>query len=207
MSESAPEPRPSGGKKENVLTRKLGPLPTWAWVAIVAAALILWAYYKNKQSGQQQAGGATAGAGQVPQFVNQTFTTLIPPTAPGPDNDVDHDRHPKPPPPSLLPWHDESKKDRRIRNWEHKHPGQEYPWNKWEGNPTKAQLDEFNDLKQKFQPPLPSQSTSFPMNQGTDTGGWEPRLGNMPTVAGPVSGVEGAPEQMMGGTVSGKKMV
>ena len=96
MSESAPEsparPAAPPGKKENVLTRKLGPLPTWAWVAIVAAILIGYFYLKNKQSGSTT--GTGTGAGQIPQFVNQVYTSVLPPSAPvpAPDKDGGRDR-------------------------------------------------------------------------------------------------------------------
>lgn len=70
MSETAPErpgPPSSPGeppRRENVFTRKLGPLPMWVWLVIVAAIILLyviWSSSKKKQpaasSGQQQQGG------------------------------------------------------------------------------------------------------------------------------------------------------
>ena len=101
------EPRQKGLK--GTLKHKIGPLPTWAWVAIVAGVIVAWAYWKNRQAGTTPT-PATTGSGQVPQFVNQTYTTVSPPPAPDqdqdedktPDKDVDHDqdvdrKHPKPP--------------------------------------------------------------------------------------------------------------
>jgi len=77
MSEAAPErARARGG---NVFTHKLGPLPMWAWVAIAGAVILGWAYYKNKTSAAASGTAAdTTGtsASDVPQFVNQTYTTV-----------------------------------------------------------------------------------------------------------------------------------
>jgi hypothetical protein len=85
VSETAPE-APARGKKENVFTRKLGPLPMWAWVGILAAMILGWSLYKSKTSGaSSQAGAAdTTDASQVPQFVNQTYTQPGPPGPVGP---------------------------------------------------------------------------------------------------------------------------
>lgn len=155
MSSMAPETAPAaaapsrGAGGGNVLTRKIGPLPTWAWVAIAAAALLGWAYYKNRTSSSSTGSGATTDASQVPQFVNQTFTTVTPPTAPNPVPGP----APAPVPAPTPAWHDEGKKDKKIRAWEHKHPGQEYPFSKWQGNPTAAQLAAFNAAHPK--PPNP----------------------------------------------------
>ena len=122
MSEVTPEAptRPSsGGKKENVFTHKFGPLPMWAWVAIISAVLIGYYYWKNKKAASQTP--TVPDASQVPQFVNQVYTNVTPPTAPAtPATPEDVD---------LAPWHDERGKSPKIRNWEHKHPGQEYPFN------------------------------------------------------------------------------
>jgi hypothetical protein len=35
---------------ENVLTRKLGPLPTWGWVAIGGGGILLWAWAERKKT-------------------------------------------------------------------------------------------------------------------------------------------------------------
>ena len=90
-SETAPEPQPrssGGGKIRQTLTAPIGPLPMWAWVAIAAVILVAWRLYANK--GQQQSQAATSDTGtsanDVPQFVNQTYTTVTPPQQgpPGP---------------------------------------------------------------------------------------------------------------------------
>jgi hypothetical protein len=84
---AAPPAAPSRGGG-NVLTRKIGPMPAWAWIAIIAAALIGYAYWRNKSSASATAATAADGtdASQVPQFVNQTYTTVTPPVAGPPPN-------------------------------------------------------------------------------------------------------------------------
>jgi hypothetical protein len=81
---------PSGstaGRRENVFTHKIGPLPMWGWLAIVAAALIGWRLYSNKTNAaaqQQQQGTPTdTSANTVPQFVNQTYVSTSAPIGTG----------------------------------------------------------------------------------------------------------------------------
>lgn len=74
----------------NVFTRKLGPLPMWAWMGVaLLGALLFYLYNKKKTS----AGGTSPStvdtpggvdASLVPQFVNQTFVNNTPPSAPSP---------------------------------------------------------------------------------------------------------------------------
>jgi|SRR5215469_2036125 len=74
MSEPAPERGRGGG---NVFTHKLGPLPMWAWVAVIGGVIVAWSLYKSRTSSQQQAAADTSTpASDVPQFVNQTYTTV-----------------------------------------------------------------------------------------------------------------------------------
>ena len=86
MSETAPEPQPrssGGGKITQTFTTRIGPLPMWVWLAIVAAILIAWRVYSSRASAQQQDTSTTdtgTPSDQVPQFVNQTYTTATPPT-------------------------------------------------------------------------------------------------------------------------------
>ena len=87
---AAPPARSSGG---NVLTRKIGPLPTYGWVAIVGAGILVWAYFahRNASSSSSQSSN-TANSSTVPDFINQTYTTVTPPPAPAPsaeDEDTD----------------------------------------------------------------------------------------------------------------------
>ena len=83
MSEQAPERAgpPPAGKKENVFTRKLGPLPMWMWLAIVALVILLYVVFKGNKgkggTGQQQ-GGQQGGFGR---FL-QPFTILRGPRGP-----------------------------------------------------------------------------------------------------------------------------
>ena len=83
MSETAPE-RTGGG---NVFTRKLGPMPLWAWLLIgLGLAGAYYLYNKNKSS--QTAAASTnntpggVDSSLVPQFVNQTYVENEPPPAP-----------------------------------------------------------------------------------------------------------------------------
>lgn len=76
--------RPSG----NVFTNKIGPLPVWGWMAIgLLLALFYYLYKKNSAtSGGRSASTVNTPGGVdsslVPQFVNQTYTTVTPPSAP-----------------------------------------------------------------------------------------------------------------------------
>ena len=71
MSEAAPErtrpqavpPRETPGG--NALTRKVGPLPTWAWLGIIGiGGAAVWYFYKSRQAktAADSTGTATAGA-------------------------------------------------------------------------------------------------------------------------------------------------
>lgn len=102
MSSMAPESPPAAAPARgggNVLTRKIGPLPTWAWVAIVSVILIGYAYWRNKQAASSTDATADTSAdgtdaSQVPQFVNQTYTSVTPPATTG---------APAPPPATTTP--------------------------------------------------------------------------------------------------------
>ena len=91
MSEPAPQPQPSsgGGGIKGMLTHKFGPLPMWIWALLVAAIILGYVVIKGRGSQQQPTTGATAGACEVPQFVNQTFTSVSPPPAADQDGDED----------------------------------------------------------------------------------------------------------------------
>jgi hypothetical protein len=95
MSEQAPEaparPAPSGGGgKLGVWSKKLGPLPAWGWAAILLVVIIIYMYYRNRNSSTTASGSVTSAdtangstpASDIPQFVNQTYTTVTPPAAP-----------------------------------------------------------------------------------------------------------------------------
>src|SRR5215831_2171208 len=63
MSEAAAErpaggggaPAPGGG---NILQRKIGPLPGWAWAGLAGVGALAWFYFRNRQ-GQNAANAAT----------------------------------------------------------------------------------------------------------------------------------------------------
>jgi hypothetical protein len=84
----APAP-PAAPGRENVFTHKIGPLPMWAWVAIIAGALVAWRLYasKNAATAAAQQGASTSAddtsANTVPQFVNQTYVSTTAPASPG----------------------------------------------------------------------------------------------------------------------------
>jgi LysM repeat protein len=86
MSEAAPERTPSrapSGGGGNVLTHKLGPLPTWVWIVVIGLAIIAWSWWKNKSASAASSANTAASStpdDQVPQFVNQTYTTVTPPS-------------------------------------------------------------------------------------------------------------------------------
>jgi LysM repeat protein len=87
MSETAPEkPASAGGGKLGVWSKKLGPMPAWLWAGLVMGLLLLFMLYKKKTTATAAAATSTAGtstsANDVPQFVNQTYTTVTPPAAP-----------------------------------------------------------------------------------------------------------------------------
>jgi LysM repeat protein len=89
MSQMQPEVQPESG---NVFTRKVGPLPMWAWMGIaLALAIVYYLYKKNKagstssQNSAQNSSVNTPGgvdASLVPQFVNQVYNQETPPVAP-----------------------------------------------------------------------------------------------------------------------------
>lgn len=76
--------------KSNVFTRKIGPMPMWGWMAILAGLALLYSFYKkskgsaNDQAAAQAAGNAPGGvdASLVPQFINQVYDQDTPPQAP-----------------------------------------------------------------------------------------------------------------------------
>jgi len=81
-------PQAPAGRKENVFTHKIGPLPMWGWLAIAGGGLVAWRLYAGKNAATQaQQQGATApdstAANTVPQFVNQTYVSTSPPAGTG----------------------------------------------------------------------------------------------------------------------------
>src|SRR5258708_38164320 len=78
-------PAHKGAGKENVLTRKIGPLPAWAWTAIAAAIVLLYVVLHGKSSSSSQGGGKGHGLA----------TALVPPVIlhGRRGHDRDHHRH------------------------------------------------------------------------------------------------------------------
>ena len=83
MAEMSPERAPARASVKNVFTNKLGPFPMWAWLVIGGGGIIAWAWWRSRQQAQTAASSAadtSVPADQVPQFVNQTYTTVTPPS-------------------------------------------------------------------------------------------------------------------------------
>lgn len=75
----AAAPASSGG----FLARKVGPLPMWAWLAILTAAAFGWYLYEKHKSGTSSA--PAQGEAQTPEIViqNETTQAAVPPDEPG----------------------------------------------------------------------------------------------------------------------------
>lgn len=106
MSETTPE-RPAGQssssaapastssaaggppKRENVFTRKIGPLPMWVWLALVAAVILAYALlHKSKKQGSGTKGGQQQQGG----FGRALLPEVIVERLPGPPH-VKHRHH------------------------------------------------------------------------------------------------------------------
>ena len=99
MSEAAPERAPARARGGNVFTNRIGPLPMWAWVAIIGGVIVAWSLFKSRTSGKQQAQDTSTPASDVPQFVNQTYTTVQAPNVQDEDEAPPSSPHPSAPPP------------------------------------------------------------------------------------------------------------
>ena len=87
MSEPAPEAAPRS--RGNILTRKVGPLPLWGWMAIGLVAAIGFYLMQKKNAASSSStstgtGTSTTSSSQIPQFVNQVYTNGTPPPAHNP---------------------------------------------------------------------------------------------------------------------------
>lgn len=99
MSEAAPErpagpataapggPGPTGPKRDNVFTRKIGPLPMWVWLVIVAAIVLLYLLYSSSK--KKQSGSSASGQQQQGGFGRALMPEIILERLPGPP----HTRH------------------------------------------------------------------------------------------------------------------
>jgi hypothetical protein len=77
----------TGSGKLGVWKKKLGPFPAWLWALLALAAVLIYLWYRHQNSASSSTASDTTasdstGAGQIPQFVNQTYTTVTPPSAP-----------------------------------------------------------------------------------------------------------------------------
>jgi len=81
MADTAPPARTGRG---NPFTTKLGPAPMWAWLGGGAVLVVGYSWFRSRQNAQAQAAADTTPASDVPQFVNQTYTTVQAPQAPSP---------------------------------------------------------------------------------------------------------------------------
>ncbi|HEY6275594.1 MAG TPA: hypothetical protein VIX86_04610 [Streptosporangiaceae bacterium] len=86
MTPEAPAPAPARGGG-SWLTRRVGPVQGWVYLAggLVVAGAVAWRYlHPSTSTASTSAAADTTGASQVPQFVNQTYTSVAAPSAPVP---------------------------------------------------------------------------------------------------------------------------
>lgn len=72
----------------NVLTRRVGPLPAWVWIAILAAVILIWAFIARRKAAANASG--TSAQGAQPPVVEQ-FQITTPPEQVNVSNDSDDD--------------------------------------------------------------------------------------------------------------------
>ena len=108
MSQMAAERAPA--KKDNVFTRKIGPLSMWVWLVIIGGGILAYSLWKSKTAGSTASASATGtSAADIPQFVNQVYTNpgapvAGPPGATGPSGLTGPGGPPGPPgPPGTTP--------------------------------------------------------------------------------------------------------
>lgn len=118
MPEPQAPPAKGGGGTTGFLKRKLGPQPTWAWMAEVLGLALAYALYKQrKAAATSSTPGTTASqagavpADQVPDVIIQNElqgpgttgpTTTPPPVTVPPNQPTPPVQPPKPPPPSPV---------------------------------------------------------------------------------------------------------
>lgn len=77
-------PNPKGSSGGNTFSRKVGPLPMWAWLLIgVALLVVVYTWKKNQTANTSSSTDATTtSSDQIPQYVNQTYVQNFPPGTP-----------------------------------------------------------------------------------------------------------------------------
>ena len=104
--ETGTGPGSTGGG--NFLTRKLGPLPIWAWALMaLAGAIAFYVYQKKNSSAAVSPAAANAGttnSSLIPQFVNQVYTNGSPPPAHNPRGGTETKPPPSTPSGSTSNW-------------------------------------------------------------------------------------------------------
>jgi LysM repeat protein len=73
----------------------------WLWVVIIGGVIVAWSLYKSRTSSGSSGSSQDTGtpAADVPQFVNQTYTTVQAP------NVQEGQEPPEPPEPAVPPAH------------------------------------------------------------------------------------------------------
>jgi LysM repeat protein len=73
----------------NIFLRKIGPMPLWGWMGVILGVVLVYYFWrqnkaKDKNNNNSNAGSSTeqgsSSANDIPQFVNQTYTTVLPPS-------------------------------------------------------------------------------------------------------------------------------
>lgn len=81
MATDAPIETSAGGEDGNVLTRKLGPLPTWGWALVVVGAILVARALRGGSTGGQSVPG-TIPVGDVTDGPGTGITALPGPAGP-----------------------------------------------------------------------------------------------------------------------------
>lgn len=90
MPDTPPSGKPAVKPSGNFLTQKMGPLPTWAWGAIVLAAALAYALYKQRKDAAATTAASTSstanptpGSALTPAVIVQNYNPAspTPPTA------------------------------------------------------------------------------------------------------------------------------
>lgn len=64
---------PTSSRSRNVFTEKLGPLPTWVWIAAVTALGLVYYLYEKHKAGTSSTATTTTPQSQLPMFIIQNL--------------------------------------------------------------------------------------------------------------------------------------